>query len=229
MIPIVQDYLSLIHKDLRVLEVGCGAWDFIKKYCRTVGAHYEGIDAQPFYFGRKTVATRIENLSSLSFPNDYFDLVIGNQCMEHWAEFGCTLKWGLYQCFRVLKPVGKLLLNVPIHFHGTSIFILGKLPELEKLFRPLSSQVSFQAWGQPSAPIPPFNAQPGYWKLYRKPAYVLDIQAVKDGPLPENYDNRYAASGRLAQLLNYPPSYNLYRVLRKLRKIASFKAKRTQL
>ena len=49
-----------------------------------------------------------------------------------------------------------------------------------------------------------------------KPAYILDIQAVKDKPLPSKYNNRSTGKGRAAQLLNYPFSYNLYRVLRKL-------------
>jgi SAM-dependent methyltransferase len=79
MIPIVEDYLSLIEPGMRVLDIGCGSWDLIKKYCQNIGAHYEGIDTEPEYFGQKTAATRIENLADLSFPDEYLDLVIGNQ------------------------------------------------------------------------------------------------------------------------------------------------------
>jgi SAM-dependent methyltransferase len=215
MIPIVEDYLGFINKGLRVLDIGCGSWDLIKNHCLTLEAGYEGIDVLTDYFGKKTVATRIENLAELSFPDEHFDLVIGNQTMEHWAEHGCSLHWGLYQCFRVCRPHGSILMNVPIHFHGTRPFMLGELGKLKRLFVPFSTQVTFHAWGSPSAPCPPVFPYPGYGVLRKKPAYILDIQAIKDRPLPAGYSNRGATCGRLAQLLNYPLSYNFYRVLRK--------------
>jgi SAM-dependent methyltransferase len=217
MIPIVENYRSLIRPGMRVLDIGCGAWDFLKRACDEIGATYDGIDVLDEYFAHKTVATRIENLAELSFENDAFDLVVGNQTMEHWGEYGCTLPWGLYQCFRVCKPSGRVHLNVPIHFHGTREFTLGRLDEIRALFAPFSSQVSFEKWGEPCAPLPPAYPFPGYWKLRGKPAYILDIQAVKDRPLPTGYSNAGAASGRRAQLQNYPASYNVYRVLRKCR------------
>ena len=92
-----------------------------------LAADYEGVDVLESYFGVPTVATRLENLADLTYPENSFDLVISNQSMEHWGEFGCSLHWGLYQCFRVCKLGGSLCLNVPIYFHGTSDFMLGRL------------------------------------------------------------------------------------------------------
>jgi SAM-dependent methyltransferase len=216
MIPIARGYLGFIRPGMRVLEIGCGCWNCIRAHCESVGAGYEGIDVQTEYLGVPTVATRIENLAELSFPDELFDVVVGNQTMEHWAEFGCRLRWGLYQCFRVCKPGGRVLLNVPIHFHGSGLFVLGELDKLRRLFAPFSSRVQFEAWGRPSAPLPDVFPRPGYWRLRGKPAYVLDIQAVKDRPLPGGYNNRWASQGRLAQLLVYPVDYNLYRIFRRL-------------
>ena len=119
-------------------------WDRIKSHCERVGRRIEAIDIDTEYFGKKTNATRIENLAELSFGDDEFDFVIGNQSMEHWAEHGCTLGFGLYQCFRVCKPGGKVLLNVPIHFHGTSEFMLGKLGRLGRLFARFSNTVRME-------------------------------------------------------------------------------------
>lgn len=218
-IPIVEDYLHLIKPGMYVLDIGCGSWDRIKSYCENVGAHYEGIDTEPEYFGKKSVATRFENLADLSFSNESFDLVIGNQTMEHWAEHGCTVRWGLYQCFRVCKMGGQVLMNVPIHFHGTRSFMLGDLESLERLFSLFSNQVHFYKWGFPSDPIPNFFSYPRYSRLQDKPAYVLDIQAIKDRPLPEGLSNFGAAYGRFSQLINYPLSYNLYRVTSKAKKL----------
>lgn len=216
MIPIVEEYLQFIKKNMRILDVGCGSWTTIKAYCESVGAHYEGIDTATEYFGKKTVATQIENLAELSFPDEYFDLVIGNQTMEHWGEYGCTLNWGLYQCFRVCKQHGRVLMNVPIYYHGTWQFMLGNLEIIKGLFTPFSGQVSFNKWAEQSIPIPSILPYPGYWPLQDKPAYILDIHAVKDRTLPSGYNNHGASSGRLAQLLNYPLSYSVYRVLRKV-------------
>ena len=216
MIPIVEDYLSLIEPGMRVLDIGCGSWNIIKKYCQNVGVDYEGIDTEPEYFGKKKAATRIENLANLSFPDEYFDLVIGNQTMEHWGEYGCSLQWGLYLCFRVCKSQGRVLMNVPIHFHGTKTFMLGELQKIKSLFTLFSGKVDFHKWADVSAPLPSLFPYPGYWVLQDKPAYVLDIQAVKDKPLPSQYNKGSARKGRVAQLLIYPFSYNIYRVLRKV-------------
>ncbi len=215
-LPIVESYLPFIREGMSVLEVGCGSWDPIQFHCRRTGARYEGIDIQRAYYGKSVIATRVEGIQSLSFPDNSFDLVIGNQTMEHWAENGCSLRWGLYQCFRVCRPRGNVFMNVPIHFHGTRHFKLGELDKLRSLFAPFSRTVAFERWGYPSRPIPAYYPYPGYWPLRRKPPYVLDIRARKDLPLPTVRKNRGACSGRIAKLLNRPPSYKAYCVLRRL-------------
>lgn len=70
MIPIVEEYLNLIQPSMEILDIGCGSWNRIKTYCNQIGAHYEGIDTQSESRGEPTVATRIENLSELSFDNN---------------------------------------------------------------------------------------------------------------------------------------------------------------
>lgn len=215
-IPILEDYLGLIRPGMSVLEVGCGSWDRLKRSCQEVGAHYEGIDTAPVHFGRPTAATRLENLAALSFPEARFDLVIGLQTMEHWPEQGCSLPWGLYQCFRGLKPQGLLLMNVPIHFHGARPFIQGRLDTLRQLLAPFSGRVSFEVWGYPSNPLPPCLPHRGYRPLNHKPAYILDIRALKDRPLPGNYRRRGLSWKIPAKLLNYPLSYTVYCILRKI-------------
>jgi SAM-dependent methyltransferase len=216
-IPIVADYLKLIKPGMKVLDIGCGSWDTIKKYCERVGAEYQGIDTQTEYCGKPTIATKLENLAELSFADEYFDLVIGNQTMEHWGEFGCTLRWGLYQAFRVCKVQGKVLMNVPIHFHGTTVFMLGKLKTLEKLYAPFSQTVTFTKWGYPCDPLEVYIPHLGYQRLQNNPPYVLDIQAIKDRPLPKGYNNRGAVRGMLADFVNYPISYDIYWVTKVLK------------
>ena len=215
-IAIVEAYLPSITQGMRVLEVGCGTWPKIANRCRDVGAHYEGLDVQEEYYGIKSIATRFENLSDLSYPDQSFDMVIANQTMEHWGEHGCTPAWGLYQCFRVLKEGGVLRVNVPIHFHGTKDFLHGRKDRLMKLFNRFSNSVQFENWGTPTAPIPPFYPHLDYRALKGKPAYVLDILAVKDKPLPKNVSNAFGFKGKLAQLFHYSFSYNFYRLKEKV-------------
>ncbi len=213
-IPIVEDYLLMIKPGMRVLEVGCGAWGMIREHCEKIGAYFDGIDTFTEYFGKKSVATRFENLAELSFSDEYFDIVIGNQTMEHWAENGCTLEWGLYQCFRVCKTGGLVVMNVPIHYHGTEIFLLGKLDKIENLFKPFSNTVKLQTWGSPANPIPEYFPYPGYDLLKGKGAYNLDIHACKNMPLPSGLTNSGASKGWISRLRNNPPSYIFYRFLR---------------
>ena len=215
-IPIVEGYLEYLRPGMRVLEVGCGAWDLLRRHCHGVGAHYEGIDAATAHIGRPSIATRLENLADLSFQDDFFDLVVGSQSMEHWPEYGCSLSWGLYQCFRAVKPGGRVFLNVPIHFHGARPFFLGKIEDIRQLLGPFSGQIVLEAWGHPSAPLPPLFPHPGYWRLRRKPAFHLDIQAIKDRPLPQVIRQRGVNHPFLAKLLMYPPSYVAYVALRKM-------------
>lgn len=213
---IVEQYLPLIKKGMKVLEVGCGTWPKIRDYTQSVGAHYEGLDVQEEYYGIKSIATKFENLAELSFSDQTFDLVIGNQTMEHWGEHGCDTIWGLYQCFRVTKPGGRVFMNVPMHFHGTRPFLHGDTQAIQKLFQRFSNSIEIEAWGKNSQPIAPFFAHPSYSALKYKSAYVLDVRAVRDRELPKNINNRWGFSGRLAQIVHYSPSYNFHRLWQKL-------------
>jgi SAM-dependent methyltransferase len=216
-IAIVESYLPEIKAGMSVLEVGCGTWSKIIDHCKKVGAKYEGLDVQSEYYGIPCVATRLENLAQLSFADEQFDLIIGNQTMEHWGEHGCTPEWGLYQCFRVLKPGGRVFMNVPIHFHGTKDFVHGRKENLKKMFGNFSKTIEMESWGDPTNPLPPYYPHPRFWALKNHPAHVLDIRATKDKSLPNHISNCLGFTGKLAQIFHYSFSYNLYRLIEKVR------------
>ena len=50
MLPIVRGYMDKIGAGMKVLEIGCGTWEGIKDRCDEVGAHYEGIEVNEYYF-----------------------------------------------------------------------------------------------------------------------------------------------------------------------------------
>ena len=215
-IPIVEGYLQLIEPGMRVLEIGCGSWDALARRCREVGAGYEAIDTQAYYFDKPTVATRLENLRDLSFEDGAFDLVVGNQTMEHWAEHGCPIGHGLYQCFRVCKSRGRVLLNVPIHFHGTRDFLLGDMESIRARFAPFSTDVRFDVWRHPSYPLPPFLPHQDYGVLRGKAAYVLAIDAVADKAVRKRRFMLRLPT-QVLRTASYPVSFNLVRAARKAR------------
>jgi SAM-dependent methyltransferase len=220
-IPIIESYVREIKKGQSVLEVGCGGWSPIKDHCENVGAHYEGIDSDSEYMGTPTVATRVENLADLSFPEAHFDFVIGNQTMEHWAEYGCNTGWGLFQCFRVAKPGGRILLNVPIHFHGVKPFLMGEIGTIIDFFRPFSDEVTIESWGRTAAPLNAYVAHPKYYKLKNRPAYALNIVATRKAVLPRNMVRPFAFAGILARILNNPPSFLVYYIGVRFRRLVN--------
>ena len=215
-IEIVKKYTSKINKGSRILDIGCGSWSFIRDYCEEVGAHYEGIDTQTEYYGKKTIATRLENLAKLSFPDNYFDLVIGNQTIEHWGEFGCDTSWGIFQCFRVCKPGGVVMMNAPIHYHGVSEFVNGDFDKIEKMFGLFSNSVNIERWGEDCYPIEKFIAHQNYMKLKNSHAFIIDIQANKDKVLPKVPQNKSFIPIKIKRWMNYDLSYLFYLFKKKL-------------
>ncbi len=214
-IPIVEEYRRQIRGGMSVLEIGCGTWDALVSHCKSVGARYEGVDSSEFYYDKRTIATRIENLRDLSFADREFDFVIGNQTMEHWGEYGCPLDVGIYQCFRVCKLGGRVMLNVPIHFHGTRDFLIGDMARIRTRFERYSSNIKMETWRRDAAPLEPYLPRDDYWVLRNKPAYVLAIDAICDRESRSRPTFRKNIPVQLLRTLNYPFSFNVVRSFRK--------------
>jgi SAM-dependent methyltransferase len=214
-IEITKIYANKIKKGDKVLDIGCGSWSFLRDHCDKVGALYEGIDTQKEYYGVKTVATKIENLADLSYPDNFFDFVIGNQTIEHWGEFGCDTIWGMYQCFRVCKVGGYVFMNAPIHYHGVSEFVNGDFEKINEMFGLFSSTMSIENWGENSYPLERFIAHKNFRKLRNKHAYIIDINAKKDKLLPKISPNKSFIPMKIKRWMNYDLSYLFYLFLKK--------------
>lgn len=220
-VAISDEYCRLIQPGMRVLEIGCGTWSPIQQHCAQHGVAWEGIDASDMYFGERTIATRIESVEALSFEDESFDLVIGNQTLEHWNEFGCKPEAGLWQCFRVCKVGGRVLMNVPIHFHGSRIFVEGDLTAIEALFRPFSSEVKMEPWRRRSAPLPEVNLLPGYRHPGVPVSYTLDVRATRETGLPPQPSGYRVHSRPWRELTDHRWSYLLWKVMLRLRRRAA--------
>lgn len=142
----------------RVLEIGCGGWDYAKRLCEEAGCEWHGVDPMIVDTkGRRSIATKQGTVTDIPYPNEHFDVVLGVQSFEHWPEFNSTYDDGLREIFRVLKPGGLLSLNFPINFHGHPIFINGDLDAIRSLFPATDWDVVIEPWRQVHEPLPAFR------------------------------------------------------------------------
>ncbi len=107
----VLDQLQLNDEHL-VLDAGCGAGLFSKLAFKT-GAQVIGVDAAPglLEVARKRnpeISFLEEDLESLPFTNDRFDVVTGFNSFQYAASFQNALK----EVNRVLKPGGRLVIGI---------------------------------------------------------------------------------------------------------------------
>jgi len=80
---------------------------FSSKFSSVVGSEFLG-DSLP-YGSTNENGVRNENLCSLSFPNDSFDVLISLDVFEHIPEYEAAFE----ECSRVLKTGGKMMWSVP--------------------------------------------------------------------------------------------------------------------
>jgi SAM-dependent methyltransferase len=114
---------------LKILEIGCGDWDYTKKYCEKSGAEWHGIDVVP------SIADFKGTIDNIPFLDKTFDIVICNQVLEHIFEYGVTFDDAFKEINRVLKIHGKFMANVPIYNHGHPYFLFNKEKKIGHIFK----------------------------------------------------------------------------------------------
>jgi 2-polyprenyl-3-methyl-5-hydroxy-6-metoxy-1,4-benzoquinol methylase len=95
----------------RLLDVGCGNGTFIGKM-QQLGWETEGIDFDPKaieYCKSKGLKAYTGGLESHKFPSGSFDIITINHVIEHIHD----TKKLIEECFRILKPGGKLVIATP--------------------------------------------------------------------------------------------------------------------
>ncbi|MDD5718779.1 MAG: class I SAM-dependent methyltransferase [Candidatus Krumholzibacteria bacterium] len=126
-------YENLIFKDpagQRVLEYGCGTGSRSFELARR-GAEVVGIDISPVGVARATERAANEGLKkasfevmdaeNMTFPDDSFDLVIGEGILHH-----LDLEKSYREVSRVLKPTGRAVFQEPLG-HNPAIEIFRRL------------------------------------------------------------------------------------------------------
>lgn len=150
---------SLEGKDL--LEIGFGKHSIPRQLVTSAGGTWTGIEPM---IPREIRATfgkgGFGHVADIPFADGTFDIVVGIQSLEHWAEplpdpsLKTGHEKGLAEVHRVLKPGGSIYFDAPIHLHGHEMFIMGDLPRIADLFdNGQWRDVRLQKWREEYAPL----------------------------------------------------------------------------
>ncbi len=107
--------------DGRLLDIGCGSGDWLKRMCE-LGWRGEGtdFDAAAVDIARTNgLQVHYGALKDLDFPRDTFDAITMNHVIEHVPDPIALIA----ECWRILKPGGRIVLATPnIESLGHRIF-----------------------------------------------------------------------------------------------------------
>lgn len=115
-------------RGLRTLEVACGRGGFVRALARK-GAQPVGLDfslaalkigrERSLKFEEESRATFVQgDAHSLPFPNDYFDLIVSCETIEHLP----LPEKGVSEFHRVTRPGGSLFLTTPNYFNFMGLY-----------------------------------------------------------------------------------------------------------
>jgi SAM-dependent methyltransferase len=149
---------SLTGKSL--LEIGFGKHSIPRRMVMSAGGQWTGID--PFCRSTEKAAlgkAGLGHVADIPFADGTFDIVVGIQSFEHWAEplpgnHSSNHEKGLDEVFRVLKPGGSIYFDAPIHLHGHEMFVAGDVGRIRGLFDPARWQdLIIEKWRQNYEPL----------------------------------------------------------------------------
>lgn len=138
-----------------ILEVGHGVCRVYRRYLLSRGLRWKGID--PRWPDDPRNHRWQATVSHIPFPDCSQDWVFCLNCMEHWEEYGDSLADGMRELHRIVKPGGKLLITVPIYWHGGDEFYFCRLKEIESLFDTKWTDTHFEAWRRDHVPLQPHH------------------------------------------------------------------------
>jgi SAM-dependent methyltransferase len=193
-------FLSNLNTGMNILEIGVGDWSFCRDFCRQSGIHWHGIDILS-----DSLASVSASVEHIPFKDDSFDAVVGNQSIEHWKENGCRLELGIYECLRVCKTGGEIYFTAPVHFHGSSEFVRGRLDQIANLFGKFSGEVQIEAWGNGVHLL-------DYSPLRDQPAFNLSIRARKTRELTNPPTPYYIKRRIIRELFDHSLLYIAWKV-----------------
>lgn len=114
-------------KNKKVLDVGCGVGMFLNQF-KKLGAEVYGIDIDKKKVAiaqEKFVNVQVAHAEDMPFRKGTFDIIWLHEVIEHVDDDSKTIS----ECFRILKPGGKLVIFAPNRlwpFETHGIYFAGK-------------------------------------------------------------------------------------------------------
>jgi SAM-dependent methyltransferase len=110
---LVRNFMIVVPKERKgkLLDIGCGSGEFLYQM-KNFGWEVHGLEISPecALIGNKMgLNIFCGELEGADFPEDYFDVVVLSQTLEHVYSPGSYLK----HIYRLLKPEGLLIIGVP--------------------------------------------------------------------------------------------------------------------
>jgi len=216
----LKNELSSLPKKQKVLEIGCGSWSYLKDHGKNL--EWYGIDVKnTTQYGKPTIATKIGSVEKIPYCANTFDIVLCNQSIEHWYEYGVTFAKGLSEIHRVLKKGGTLHANVPIHLHGHKYFVKGNLMKIRLLFNSKSWNLRTEKWkNKDDYQGWKLNNIPDYM-ISSKDSWVLNIIATAKSASPDSGLISYVFLKlfspfplKLRKAIHYGPRFIINRLLK---------------
>ena len=218
--------LASIKGAVRLLEIGCGPYSLIRNRMQPP-AQWEGIDVVKVdRKGHPSVATKQASVSDIPWPAASFDLVLSNQSIEHWYEYGVSLERGLFEIRRVLKSNGRAHINFPVHLHGQRMFVEGDFAAIDDAFARAgllierriavekSSYADYRGWRLCGFPDFLISASP----TSEDTSYVVEYIARPCGAVPADTPWKPQPALRTWQRhWHYGPRYFVWKLLSRLR------------
>lgn len=137
---------SHLHKEMRVLELGCGTAYFTRELART-GAKITAIDISPDLLKEArancsagNVSFEVQNAYALDYPDNSYDSVVGSSVLHH-LEIDEALK----EVYRVLRPGGWIAFTEP-NMLNPQIALQKNVPAIKKRLGDSPDETAFFRW-----------------------------------------------------------------------------------
>ncbi len=180
---------------VRILDIGCGIGTYVDKF-RSLGGHAFGVDVDAEKLADAHRTKRLQLLAvavseALPFPNDYFDVVVLHEVIEHVADDYATIR----EAHRVVHRNGRIIVFAPNRlypfethgaFFGTR-YVFGNIPLIGWLPDVLRNKLAPHVRAYRTRDIRALFAQvdgvmllhtqifPGYDKLARRSVFLARV------------------------------------------------------